>query len=148
MSCHVGPFTRSRAARIPRSSPRVSANSQVKFAAISVRGELLASKVFPAKYSNTCWSLIAPDDGVKVGASYEPTPEKIELVESFSWRRGNVRGAASGDADLGRIQREARHHPDRHLVGRNLVLPGDFILGGMPEAEVKVIVEKFGLSGI
>ncbi|MBW8320986.1 MAG: NAD(P)/FAD-dependent oxidoreductase, partial [Rhizobium sp.] len=40
-----------------------SANSQAKVAAMSVRGELLASKVFPAKYSNTCWSLIAPDDG-------------------------------------------------------------------------------------
>ena len=26
---------------------------------------------------------LAPDDGVKVGASYEPTPEKIASVESF-----------------------------------------------------------------
>ena len=60
-----------------------SANSQAKVAAMSIRGELLGTKVFPAKYSNTCWSLIAPDDGVKVGASYEPTPEKIASVESF-----------------------------------------------------------------
>ncbi|TGD65171.1 NAD(P)/FAD-dependent oxidoreductase [Tabrizicola sp. WMC-M-20] len=60
-----------------------SANSQAKIAAMSIRGEVLGSKVFPAKYSNTCWSLIAPDDGVKVGASYEPTPEKIASVESF-----------------------------------------------------------------
>ena len=60
-----------------------SANSQAKVAAMSIRGELLGSKVFPAKYSNTCWSLIAPEDGVKVGASYEPTPEKIASVESF-----------------------------------------------------------------
>ncbi|MDO9638038.1 MAG: NAD(P)/FAD-dependent oxidoreductase [Pseudotabrizicola sp.] len=60
-----------------------SANSQAKVAAMTIRGELLGTKVFPAKYSNTCWSLIAPDDGVKVGASYEPNPEKIASVESF-----------------------------------------------------------------
>jgi sulfide dehydrogenase [flavocytochrome c] flavoprotein chain len=44
--------------------------------------------VFPAKYSNTCWSLIAPEDGVKVGAAYEPTPEKIASVESFISQTG------------------------------------------------------------
>jgi len=60
-----------------------SANSQAKVAAMTIRGELIGSKVFPAKYSNTCWSLIAPEDGVKVGASYEPTPEKIASVDSF-----------------------------------------------------------------
>lgn len=60
-----------------------SANSQAKVASMTIRGELLGSSVFPAKYSNTCWSLIAPEDGVKVGASYEPTPEKIASVESF-----------------------------------------------------------------
>ena len=60
-----------------------SANSQAKVAAMHIRGELTGSKTFPAKYSNTCWSLIATDDGVKVGASYEPTPEKIASVESF-----------------------------------------------------------------
>jgi hypothetical protein len=60
-----------------------SANSQAKVAAMLIRSELTGSKAFPAKYSNTCWSLIAPDDGVKVGASYEPTEEKIASVESF-----------------------------------------------------------------
>lgn len=47
-----------------------SANSQAKIAAMNIRGELLDAKVFPAKYSNTCWSLIETDDGVKVGAKY------------------------------------------------------------------------------
>ena len=60
-----------------------SANSQAKVAAMAIRGELTGSKMFPAKYTNTCWSLIAPNDGVKVGASYEPTPEKIASVEGF-----------------------------------------------------------------
>jgi sulfide dehydrogenase [flavocytochrome c] flavoprotein subunit len=60
-----------------------SANSQAKVASMTIRGELLGSKVFAAKYSNTCWSLLAPDDAVKVGASYEPTAEKIASVSSF-----------------------------------------------------------------
>ncbi|WP_022703649.1 NAD(P)/FAD-dependent oxidoreductase [Pseudorhodobacter ferrugineus] len=65
-----------------------SANSQAKVAANHIRGALTGSKVFPAKYSNTCWSLITTDDGVKVGASYEPTPEKIASVESFVSQTG------------------------------------------------------------
>ena len=65
-----------------------SANSQAKVAANHIRGALTGSKVFPAKYSNTCWSLIAADDGVKVGASYEPTPEKIASVQSFISQTG------------------------------------------------------------
>ena len=69
-----------------------SANSQAKVAALSIRGELTGAKVFPAKYSNTCWSLIAPDDGVKVGAAYEPTPEKIASVSSFVSQAGEDAG--------------------------------------------------------
>jgi sulfide dehydrogenase [flavocytochrome c] flavoprotein subunit len=65
-----------------------SANSQAKVAANHIRGALTGSTVFPAKYSNTCWSLIAPEDGVKVGASYEPTAEKIASVESFISQTG------------------------------------------------------------
>lgn len=60
-----------------------SANSQAKVVANQVRGDLLGSRVFPARYANTCWSLIATDDGVKVGASYEPGAERIESVSSF-----------------------------------------------------------------
>lgn len=65
-----------------------SANSQAKVAAMVIRAELTGSRAFPAKYSNTCWSLIAPEDGVKVGASYEPTAEKIASVESFISQTG------------------------------------------------------------
>jgi sulfide dehydrogenase [flavocytochrome c] flavoprotein chain len=38
-----------------------SANSQAKVCANAVRGALTGSTVFPAKYSNTCWSLIAAE---------------------------------------------------------------------------------------
>lgn len=60
-----------------------SANSQAKVCANAVRGALTGSKIFPAKFSNTCWSLIATNDGVKVGATYEATEEKIAKVDGF-----------------------------------------------------------------
>jgi NADPH-dependent 2,4-dienoyl-CoA reductase/sulfur reductase-like enzyme len=60
-----------------------SANSQAKVCANAVRGALTGSRVFPAKFANTCWSLISTDDGVKVGATYEATEEKIAKVDGF-----------------------------------------------------------------
>jgi NADH dehydrogenase FAD-containing subunit len=65
-----------------------SANSQAKVAAMAVRGALTGSKVFPAKFSNTCWSLIDTDDGIKVGASYQATDEKIAKVDGFISKTG------------------------------------------------------------
>lgn len=65
-----------------------SANSQAKVAANAIRHELTGARLFPARYANTCWSLIAEDDGVKVGASYEPTDEKIASVDSFISQTG------------------------------------------------------------
>ncbi|MBZ0162530.1 MAG: NAD(P)/FAD-dependent oxidoreductase [Notoacmeibacter sp.] len=65
-----------------------SANSQAKVAAMNVRGDLLKSKVFPAKYSNTCWSLIETDDGVKVGAQYAPAEGKIAATTTFISQTG------------------------------------------------------------
>jgi NADPH-dependent 2,4-dienoyl-CoA reductase/sulfur reductase-like enzyme len=60
-----------------------AANSQAKVCAMAIRGELTGSRVFPAKFTNTCWSLIAADDGVKVGATYEATEERIAKVDGF-----------------------------------------------------------------
>ena len=60
-----------------------SANSQAKVCANAVRGALTGSRVFPAKFSNTCWSLIDTNDGIKVGATYEATDEKIAKVDGF-----------------------------------------------------------------
>ncbi|MFN3546073.1 MAG: FCSD flavin-binding domain-containing protein [Mesorhizobium sp.] len=65
-----------------------SANSQAKVAAMTIRADLTGSKAFPAKYSNTCWSLIETDDGVKVGAQYEPKEGKIASVEAFISQTG------------------------------------------------------------
>lgn len=68
-----------------------SANSQAKVCANAVRGALTGSKVFPAKFSNTCWSLIDANDGVKVGATYEATAEKIAKVDGFISATGESR---------------------------------------------------------
>ena len=65
-----------------------SANSQAKVAAMNVRGDLVGSKVFPAKYANTCWSLIETDDDIKVGAQYAPGEGKIASVQGFVSQTG------------------------------------------------------------
>ena len=67
-----------------------SANSQAKVCANAVRGALTGSKVFPARYSNTCWSLISAENGVKVGASYEATDEKIAKTDGFISQTGET----------------------------------------------------------
>jgi NADPH-dependent 2,4-dienoyl-CoA reductase/sulfur reductase-like enzyme len=65
-----------------------SANSQAKVAAMMVRGELVSARTFPARYTNTCWSLIETDDTVKVGGRYEPKDGKITAVETFISKTG------------------------------------------------------------
>jgi sulfide dehydrogenase [flavocytochrome c] flavoprotein chain len=68
---------------IPGDMPKsaFSANSQAKIAAMVIRGELAQQRTFPARYSNTCWSLIETDDDIKIGANYEPAPDKIKATE-------------------------------------------------------------------
>jgi NADH dehydrogenase FAD-containing subunit len=60
-----------------------SANSQAKVAANAIRAELTGSTAFPARYANTCWSLIATDDAVKVGGAYAPQEGRIAATETF-----------------------------------------------------------------
>ncbi|WP_316978639.1 NAD(P)/FAD-dependent oxidoreductase [Shumkonia mesophila] len=65
-----------------------AANSQAKVAAMMVLGELIGSRTFPARYTNTCWSLIDTDDTVKVGGRYEAKDGKIAAVETFVSKAG------------------------------------------------------------
>lgn len=65
-----------------------SANSQAKVCANAVRGALTGSRVFPAKFSNTCWSLVFENDGIKVGANYEPADGKISSTGGFVSQTG------------------------------------------------------------
>lgn len=74
------------AAAMPKSG--FAANSQAKVAAMAVRHDLTQSKMFPARFANTCWSLIAPNDGIKVGATYKAGDKKIESTTSFISKNG------------------------------------------------------------
>jgi len=65
-----------------------AANSQAKVAAMMIRGELANIRTFPARYTNTCWSLIETDDAVKVGGRYEAKEGKIAAVETFISKTG------------------------------------------------------------
>ena len=56
-----------------------SANSQAKVAANAIRGELTGSRVFEPRFANTCWSLVATNDGIKVGANYKAALKKLML---------------------------------------------------------------------
>jgi NADH dehydrogenase FAD-containing subunit len=79
-------------AAIPGDMPKsaFSANSQAKVAAMVIRAELTKSRAFPARYTNTCWSLIAPDDDIKVGANYEPGDGKIKHITGFVSQKGET----------------------------------------------------------
>ena len=77
---------------IPGDMPKsaFSANSQAKVAAMVIRAELTQARAFPARYSNTCWSLIETDDDVKVGGAYEPGDGKIKATTSFISQKGEA----------------------------------------------------------
>jgi len=74
------------ASAMPKSG--FAANSQAKMAAMAVRGALVDAKTFPPRFANTCWSLIADNDGVKVGAAYAAGEDKIEATETFISKTG------------------------------------------------------------
>ncbi len=76
----------SMAKSMPKSG--FSANSQAKVAAMAVRNALTGSKMYGSKFANTCWSLIAADDGIKVGAAYEAGTEKIDVTSKFISKAG------------------------------------------------------------
>jgi sulfide dehydrogenase [flavocytochrome c] flavoprotein chain len=67
-----------------------SANSQAKVAAMIIRSELIGAAAFPARYTNTCWSVIETDDTVKVGGRYEPKDGKITASETFVSKTGET----------------------------------------------------------
>lgn len=67
-----------------------SANSQAKVAAMTIRGELINARTFPARYANTCWSLIDTDDTVKVGGAYEAKDGKITASSTFVSKTGET----------------------------------------------------------
>ena len=69
------------AAAMPKSA--FAANSQAKAVAMTIHAELTGAKPFPPRYRNTCWSSLAPEDTVKIGANYLPGQTKFESADAF-----------------------------------------------------------------
>jgi sulfide dehydrogenase [flavocytochrome c] flavoprotein subunit len=69
------------AAPMPKSA--FSANNQAKVVANSVLASLGAQDKFPARFRNTCWSMLAPDNSVKIGADYLPAAGELKAADSF-----------------------------------------------------------------
>ena len=78
------------AAEMPKSA--FSANSQAKVAANQILAELAKKERFPARYRNTCWSLLAPDDCVKIGANYAAKDGKFDPSGGFVSAKGEDAG--------------------------------------------------------
>ncbi|WP_075217478.1 NAD(P)/FAD-dependent oxidoreductase [Mongoliimonas terrestris] len=70
-----------KAGEMPKSA--FAAASQGRVAAVAVLADLLGWPRPEPRYFNTCWSLIAPDDGVKVGALYGEKAGGIATVKGF-----------------------------------------------------------------
>jgi sulfide dehydrogenase [flavocytochrome c] flavoprotein subunit len=60
-----------------------SANSQAKVAVNAILADLFGTPAFLARYANTCWSMLADDDGVNVGGVYEPQDGRITATATF-----------------------------------------------------------------
>jgi NADPH-dependent 2,4-dienoyl-CoA reductase/sulfur reductase-like enzyme len=58
------------AADMPKSA--YSANSQGRVVAAGILADLAGAEPAVARYRNTCWSLLAVDDSIKIGADYTP----------------------------------------------------------------------------
>jgi NADPH-dependent 2,4-dienoyl-CoA reductase/sulfur reductase-like enzyme len=58
------------AADMPKSA--FSANSQGRVVAADILADLTGAERIAARYRNTCWSLLAADDSIKIGADYTP----------------------------------------------------------------------------
>jgi NADPH-dependent 2,4-dienoyl-CoA reductase/sulfur reductase-like enzyme len=74
------------APEMPKSA--FSANSQAKVVAADIAAALANKDKFEARFRNTCWSLLAPDDNVKIGANYVPKGTKLDPSGSFVSQRG------------------------------------------------------------
>lgn len=75
-----------KAGEMPKSA--FAANSQAKAAAVHLLAELLGRAPSDPLLFNTCWSLIAPDDGVRVGALYDVKDGAIVTKTGFVSKPG------------------------------------------------------------
>ena len=60
-----------------------AANSQARVCAGSILADLAGTSFEHPGFVNTCWSLLTPDDVIKLSGVYRPTDHGIERVEGF-----------------------------------------------------------------
>lgn len=61
-----------------------AANSQAKVVANAIAADLVKAPRFPPRLRNTCWSLLARADTVKMGAAYAVKDGRVAEVNSFA----------------------------------------------------------------
>lgn len=78
------------ATSVPSEMPKsaFTANSQSKVVAGDILFQLLKKEKFPARYRNTCWSMVAPDSSIKVGGNFVPKDGKWETSGNFVSKPG------------------------------------------------------------
>jgi sulfide dehydrogenase [flavocytochrome c] flavoprotein chain len=76
------------AADMPKSA--FSANSQAKVVAADILADVAKQTRLAARYHNTCWSLLAPDDSVKLDASFAPNNGRLEPFDGLVSQPGEA----------------------------------------------------------
>lgn len=61
-----------------------AANNEGKLTAMIIRAELAGGRRLPFRFTNHCWSTLAPNDAVKNGARYEPRDGRIVMIEPYT----------------------------------------------------------------
>ena len=76
------------AADMPKSA--FSANSQAKVVAADILADVTKQARSAAPYHNTCWSLLAPDDSVKLDADFALNNGRLEPFNGFASQPGEA----------------------------------------------------------
>jgi NADPH-dependent 2,4-dienoyl-CoA reductase/sulfur reductase-like enzyme len=61
-----------------------AANNEAKITAMIIRAELASGRRLPMRFTNHCWSTIAPEDAIKNGARYVPRDGKIAMLDPYT----------------------------------------------------------------
>jgi sulfide dehydrogenase [flavocytochrome c] flavoprotein subunit len=61
-----------------------AANNEAKMTAMVLRADLAGGRRLPVRFTNHCWSSIAPGDAIKNGARYEPRDGRIVMIDPYT----------------------------------------------------------------
>jgi hypothetical protein len=70
---------------VPGEMPKsaFATNSQAKICAMAIATAFAGKRHFEPRFFNTCWSFVAAEEAVKIGASYHVADGKIKAVQKF-----------------------------------------------------------------